>query len=240
MKILDPGHEYLLEGVGETADQRVVFVKNEGVKYPGNTGFHGGILTQELLRVCIDRTRYMNTQGSCLETEHALAAMQSALGWYEVRAARCRGTHIEAEHIDGLDAAPVCKVCGHNQCHREVHDRTPGTKREAKAENEIGPDLGASPSSYTPQEVANGQDSASTPSPSAKPFDADEYDAVNWLIDRLILINRKYPDDTNYKQCCSDMRSEISTFAATRVTEAVEKAIREYQAAVKSSRELER
>ena len=129
MKIIDPGHEYLLEGVGETTAQRVVFVKNEGAKYPGNAGFHGGIITQELLRVCIDRTKYLNNQGSCMETELALSAMRQALAWYEVRAARCRGTHIEGEHADVLDAAPVCGTCGHNQCHRTVHERLPGTRR---------------------------------------------------------------------------------------------------------------
>lgn len=129
MLILDPGHEYILEGVGEALPQRVIFVKNEGSKYPGNTGFHGGIITQELLRVCIDRTKYLNNQGSCMETELALSAMQQALAWYEVRAARCRGSHIEGEHCDALDNAQVCSICGHSQCRRDTHERLPGTKR---------------------------------------------------------------------------------------------------------------
>jgi hypothetical protein len=130
MKIIDPGHEYLLDEVGRDGyTQRIMFVKNEGDKYPGNIGFHGGVLTQELLRVCIDRTKYLNAQGSCLETEHALAAMRQALAWYEVRAARCRGTYIEADHSNELDNAPVCKTCGHNQCHRVIHERLPGTRR---------------------------------------------------------------------------------------------------------------
>lgn len=129
MQIIDPGHEYLLDGVGRAPPQPIVFVKNEGAKYPGNFGFHGGVLTQELLRVCIDRTKYLNAQGSCMETEHALAAMQQALGWYEVRAARCRGSYIEEPHADALDAAAVCAVCGHSQCHRTTHERLPGTKR---------------------------------------------------------------------------------------------------------------
>jgi len=130
MKIVDPGHEYLLEGVGnDNLEQGIIFVKNEGNKYPGNVGHHGGILTQELLRVCIDRTKYLNAQGSCMETELALSAMQQALAWYEVRAARCRGTHIEGNHSDSLDTAPTCEICGHNQCHRDKHERLPGTVR---------------------------------------------------------------------------------------------------------------
>jgi len=130
MKIVDPGHEYILHGVGSAPAQRIVFVKNEGAKYPGNVGFHGGVLTQELLRVCIDRTKYLNDQGSCMETEFALAAMRQALAWYEVRAARCRGTYIEGDHADALDKAATCAVCGHNQCHRDAHERLPGTHRE--------------------------------------------------------------------------------------------------------------
>lgn len=133
MKVLDPGHEYILEGVGDTDVQQIIFVKNEGPAYPGNVGFHGGILTQELLRVCIDRTKYLNAQGSCMETELALAAMRQALAWYEVRAARCRGTHIEGEHSDALDNVEPCAVCGHNQCHRDYHERLPGTHRNTPA-----------------------------------------------------------------------------------------------------------
>lgn len=129
MKVIDPGHEYQLDGVGGYPPQHIVFVKNEGKKYPGNVGFHGGVITQELLRVCIDRTKYLNDQGSCMETELALSAMRQALAWYEVRAARCRGTYIEGDHASALDAAEVCPTCGHNQCHREVHERLPGTRR---------------------------------------------------------------------------------------------------------------
>ncbi len=109
--------------------QRIVFVKNQGAQYPGNVGFHPGVLTQELLRVCIDRTKYLNAQGSCLETELALSALRQALAWYEVRAARCRGEHINGEHSDALDNAPTCPVCGHNQCARALHERLPGTAR---------------------------------------------------------------------------------------------------------------
>lgn len=130
MKIIDPGHEYLLIGVGENCpDQRITRVKNEGGKYPGNVGHHPGILVQEMLRVCIDATKHLNAQGSCMETELALSAMRQALAWFEVRAARCRGTHIEGDHADVLDNAPTCLVCGHNQCHRSTHEHLPGTSR---------------------------------------------------------------------------------------------------------------
>lgn len=133
MKILDPGHVYIAESVGDgtgTFAQQIVFVKNRGDKYPGNEGApHGGILCQELLRILIDRTAYLNGQGSCMETEHALAALRQALAWYEVRAARCRGDEINHAHTEDLEKEPTCPVCGHNHCSRIEHERLPGTWR---------------------------------------------------------------------------------------------------------------
>jgi hypothetical protein len=131
VKIIDKGHEYIAEGVGDKwTQQHVVFVKNRGDKYPGNDGEpHGGILCQELLRILIDRTAYLNSQGSCAETEHALAALRQALAWYEVRAARCRGDHIDLPHADSLEMSKTCAVCGHTHCGRETHERLPGTWR---------------------------------------------------------------------------------------------------------------
>lgn len=133
MKIIDPGHEYLAEGVGDSFPhlQRVTFVKNRGPKYPGNSGEpHGGILSQELMRILIDRSVYLNEQGACAETEYALAALRQALAWFEVRAARCRGDHINLNHSHELEREPVCATCGHNFCSRgDDHERLPGTYR---------------------------------------------------------------------------------------------------------------
>ena len=131
IQIIDPGHTYLIKGVGGCGDQRILFVKNRGEKYPGNSGPpHGGMQSQDLLRVLIDRTEYLNSQGSCAETEYALANLRSALGWFEFRAARCRGDHIELEHAYQLEREPTCEVCGHNKCTRgDNHERLPGTWR---------------------------------------------------------------------------------------------------------------
>ncbi|SRR6266704_6357952 len=131
MKILDAGHEYLAEGIAGAKPQRITFVKNRGEKYPGNAGEpHGGILSQELMRILIDRTEYLNRQGSCAETEHALAALRQALAWFEVRAARCRGDHINLVHAKMLEREPICPICGHNRCSRgQRHEHLPGTYR---------------------------------------------------------------------------------------------------------------
>lgn len=131
MRVLDPGHRYLAEGVAGADPLEVVFVKNRGEKYPGNTGEpHPGLLCQDLMRILIDRIAYLNSQGSCMETEHALAAQRQALAWFEVRAARCRGDHIDLPHAESLEKEPICGVCGHNACSRGTsHERLPGTWR---------------------------------------------------------------------------------------------------------------
>jgi hypothetical protein len=131
VKVIDPGHEYLAEGPAGVEPQRITFVKNRGGKYPGNDGDpHLGILCQELMRVLIDRMSYLNNQGSCAETEHALAAVRQALGWMEVRAARCRGDAIDLPHADSLEGMLTCPVCGHNCCTRgDHHEHVPGTWR---------------------------------------------------------------------------------------------------------------
>ena len=109
MKILDPGHDYyLFEGVGGpelvNPPQRIIFLKNEGEAYLGNVGFHAGVMTQELLRVCIDRTKYLNAQGSCMETELALSAMRQALAWSLVRlAAVIRGNKLRGRKRPKVD-----------------------------------------------------------------------------------------------------------------------------------------
>jgi hypothetical protein len=130
MKVIDPGHRYLAEGVAGCTPQLITFVKNRGAKYPGNSGDpHPGILCQELMRILIDRAAYLNSQGSCMETEHALANLRSALAWFEVRAARCRGEHVDLPYAYSLEHQRTCSVCGHNCCSRQEHERLPGTWR---------------------------------------------------------------------------------------------------------------
>ena len=141
IEILDAGHTYKMFGVGDCPPQIISFVKNRGEKYSGNTGKpHGGILCQDLMRVLIDRTKYLNGQGSCMETEMALENLRSALAWFEVRAARCRGGYIELVHSTDIDSEPTCSICGHNQCDRgDNHERMPGTYRDDPTADERCP-----------------------------------------------------------------------------------------------------
>lgn len=124
MKVIDPGHHYLLEPVGGKGEpQHLIFVKREGRNYPGNVGENDGVLTQEVLRACLHRANYMNDQASCAETDIIISSIRTAIMAFEVRAARCRETNILLPHLAEIDAAPICPICGHVQCDIQRHDK---------------------------------------------------------------------------------------------------------------------
>ena len=123
MRVIDPGHEYILDALDGGEQQRLLFVKREGPNYPGNVGGHAGLLTQEVIRALIDRCKYMNAQGSCAETDIILASLRTALMAFEVRAARCRGVSIDLKGLGEIEDIPTCSKCGHIQCDFSRHSR---------------------------------------------------------------------------------------------------------------------
>ena len=117
MKILEVGHTYLVEAYDGGLAQTLTFMKRDGASYPFNHGTHGGTNCQEVLRVVIDRTRYLLTQVPCAETEAILGLLQTALLLFEVRAARRHGGHgVDAPSLLALAAMPTCGTCGHVAC----------------------------------------------------------------------------------------------------------------------------
>lgn len=123
MKVLDAGHDYMLYPIDGGEPQRLTFVKREGHNYPGNVGSHSGLLTQEVLRVLIDRCKYMNAQGACAETDIIINALRTALMAFEIRAARCRGSSIQLDQLQDIEGWPICKKCGHIQCDSLRHSK---------------------------------------------------------------------------------------------------------------------
>ena len=121
MEIIDPGHDYILHAIDGGEPQRLVFVKREGKNYPGNSGEHPGVLTQEVLRVCLDRALYMNAQASCAETDIIISSLRTAIFAFEARAARCRDTAIKLSALAEIDTGQTCPICGHNQCNQQRH-----------------------------------------------------------------------------------------------------------------------
>ena len=116
MRVLDPGHRFVLahlDGRGETILQ---FVKRQGPGYPGNEGTSEGTTIQEVLRALISRAEYVNGQIPCAETESAIDHMRAAVLALEQRAARRHGRPAEALTANAAVAGPTCRVCGHVGC----------------------------------------------------------------------------------------------------------------------------
>lgn len=116
MKILDPGHTYLLDSIDGGAPQTLVFVKREGDKFPFNYGCHPGTNVQEVLRALIDRTQFLNSQQPCAETEAAIGNLRTTLLLFELRAARCHGRHLNLFSTANLMHETPCQTCGHIRC----------------------------------------------------------------------------------------------------------------------------
>lgn len=89
MRVIDPGHQYELDTVSH--DRRLTrgstymqFVKREEHN-PGSEPHHG-LMNQEVLRVLIDRVKFLDEQNPCVENGHILKGLRTALFYHELRA----------------------------------------------------------------------------------------------------------------------------------------------------------
>jgi len=115
VKVIDPGHEYLLDSLDGPCENRLVFVKREGEKYPGNVGRHAGTTLQEVLRALLHRARYVNGQQPCRETEFAIRYLKETIYLFEMRAARLHGRPCPG-YEDAANGTGKCPHCGHVGC----------------------------------------------------------------------------------------------------------------------------
>lgn len=117
MKVLDDGHIYELENVDGSINggptQQLHFVRRrdwrgellpESVRQPG-------ILTQELLRVAIDRTLYLHAEAPCDEDTRIVEHLRAAFSLFESRASRRA-----IEKLSKPELATACTTCGHIAC----------------------------------------------------------------------------------------------------------------------------
>lgn len=119
IQVLDPGHEYLLNSLDGEQENRLVFVKREGEKYPGNIGSHPGTTMQEVLRALIDRATYVNNQIPFEETQRAILYMKLVIYYLEVRASIRHGNIPDFSAKEAV-YGKTCTKCGHIKCnHKE-------------------------------------------------------------------------------------------------------------------------
>src|SRR5271157_4800434 len=100
MRILDPGHSYVLDHIDGLGKTTLRFVKREGEGYPRNVGHHEGTTMQEVLRALIERAEYVQGQIPCPETEAAIEHMKLAVHGMELRAARRHGRDVVDITVD--------------------------------------------------------------------------------------------------------------------------------------------
>lgn len=117
MRVLDPGHEYLLGSLDGGEPVRLTFVKREGEGYPGNVGHHPGTTIQEVCRALIERLEYVNRQIPCEEDTEAVGHLRDVIWLLEGRAAHRHGRLWPGDVAKGdIEHYAVCPECGHIGC----------------------------------------------------------------------------------------------------------------------------
>lgn len=119
MKVIDSGHSYeldILDPITGQFPQRLIFVKREGERYPGNIGHHPGTNIQEVMRVIIDRFKYLHNQIPCQEDIDCINHARAIILLLENRAADRHGRHRVDFNTIEIEKYPTCPSCGHVGC----------------------------------------------------------------------------------------------------------------------------
>lgn len=88
MKVLEPGHKYLLDSYDGELEIILPFMKRIGAKYPFNEPPpHPGTNIQEVVRGLIDRLFYLQRQNPCVENQLSIEFLRDILYLMEKRAA---------------------------------------------------------------------------------------------------------------------------------------------------------
>lgn len=118
MRVIEPGHVYAMANVDGDGEQRIQFVRRRGERAELLRTFTAGVLSQELLRVLIDRVRYLNDEDPCDEDVQILHKLRDCLRLFESRAARRT-----IEKMPMPELADACPICHHLLCDHRHDDR---------------------------------------------------------------------------------------------------------------------
>jgi hypothetical protein len=123
MRVFTAGHIYELDSLDGPCEQRLVFVKREGDKYPGNVGTHPGTNVQDVLRALIDRVKYLDGQMPCVANKLVLSNLRYSILLLEERAAARHKRRPDWRMYDKnepvndqIEYLEWCSICGHIGC----------------------------------------------------------------------------------------------------------------------------
>lgn len=120
MKVLDPGHLYTLDHLDGDSVEYLRFVKREGSGFPGNVGHYEGTNLQEVLRVLIDRLKYLDQQLTDICNYKCISYLRDCIEELEIRAAKRHNIDpILVWNISNhynIEEVKTCSHCGHIVC----------------------------------------------------------------------------------------------------------------------------
>ncbi len=119
METLEPGHFYLVKCYDGEIVQPIQFMKRVGESYPGNEGSpHPGTNCQEVIRVLINRVKYLDKQIKSKHNLNILHHLRESLVAFEIRAAERHNLTLPLEYSLSSEPEdiPVCDKCGHIVC----------------------------------------------------------------------------------------------------------------------------
>ena len=117
MEVIDPGHHYRLHSLDGGLMVHVAFVKRVGPGYPGNQPpAHGGTNLQEILRMCIDRVKYLDRQIHSDHNDRILEHLRWSILELELRAAARHGRELVISSPETIEEDETCPRCGHIGC----------------------------------------------------------------------------------------------------------------------------
>lgn len=124
MRIQEPGHVYFVANVDGPGEQRIVFVRRRGANAEllPEIERERGILSQELVRVLVDRVRYLNDEDPCAEDVAIIGHLRDVLRLFEARAARRTIEKLAMPEV--AEACPICHhlLCAHRHPERFSHE----------------------------------------------------------------------------------------------------------------------
>lgn len=129
MLVHDKGHLYaVVDYPTGLLQQEIQFVKKVGARFPGNSlPESDGTNCQEVIRVLIDRCKYLNSQIPSKQTTRIIELLRNALYLFEYRAAdqkdNLRGlfqmSNVRSDLVD-IESVPACTICGHIMPHSHL------------------------------------------------------------------------------------------------------------------------